>query len=1585
VINGSAATSDANLQGDASVTLGDSVSITSGTDPVAQPGGIVLVASSSLHANDLATLTSDGLTQDAGAHSNLNATPNNTVTLGQSDTLTSDGDIGVGTYTTSNAQTNSEVSTYGLSGIGVALATTDVTTTQSVTVDTGTKLTAFGNVNLTPGNEPNGLFNTVLSGLSNAQSYFYGAFDIPPATATTDLVSNASLTINAGVVIQSGQNVTIGAFPGTPTPTADGTAHYYATASALTQAIIGTAGSVYPYNQREVYFGSGVPYALGDDSAGTANALTTLDSGGTLSGNYQIGSGGPNDANGHLALIPIEPLSESLASYSSADLSGSTKSSAIYGKQVSINAQTLDINGDVTAGQPTDWSLNLPASLTTPLFGTLWWDSVIYRLGLHNPIFDIPVSTLSPGDSQITATYNAQTNQITVNNVSASSGGGSISLNGGIISSNTLGHIHVNGGLGQVQMNNQTGIPLVVQQVYAGSDSQTGSVVSKVDITDTNQPAATRQTLYVYQPGQPIAVYQGAAGATLGTGTPSSTVTDTSATYNPEAGLCWQWVQQATLGRTITYDSKVGNSSWAVSDWVWTSGTATNPWEYVDPSTGQEIGQTAPVGQQIIDTSLENTAFTESITGSSSIGFSWDVQYHHDSNGNTHYGFANADGPLDPSYDPNDSVYHSVNGGSDWYYYYPNSAALTLTSSVKADNPITVDFNGLSAGNVSITSNAPVILAGKITNPNGDTTITASGSITSSLGSTEASVLSDNLTLSANGGAINLGAALTTGGVLNVTGDSNGVTLRLNSGALIGQVSAGTAQGGYGDVVISATGDLEAASGSGNVTGNNITLTSSAGGVGTQSAPLRISTNGTKLANGGILGGTLTVSALHDIGLEQDSGDLSVNSVTSTAGNVFINVAHGGIYDVRGSTPASVLSDAQVQQVWDNLHLLDPSYATRANPSGGNLSGSVSESGTINLVSLGGSLTPTSSVSAVNTANPPLGTINTLMICQDLAGAVTMSGTIHHLNIVNGSIKPTASLTLGNLDSLVIGPNHLSVGQNFAGTLTVIGNLGSVQVAGGIPGWIRAGHIGTIAAYGGYGPVLLRVTENGVERRVEEAVPGTPYPLPNPASVATAPYVKVQYIYEGTLPGPSGTLANPQLTARITNNVGTGRDQYDLSLVTYNDAAKFNLARLDAAGVAGVRNVDVEGDVLKTVSSQASGFFPGDTTPAGIRLPLDNLAGVGVRDFVPNASIQAASTQELAFGSHATGTGQIVTGAASTGSDAQALLVSGTAMVYANDTYRAPFADLAAQQVQEFFVTNSSGGSFNSNGIRLTVQSVTSPNAAGTANVVTLVPTYNSKGQLQSPVVQSIALRGDGGSFSTQQPFSATASITSTGPLGDLAISSAQGINNVTAPSIFASLTTPGPITCLVQTTGQRTDPITSVVTAVSADLGRLYVNTSGSVPVVTSTTVTANGFSGELGRHALQRRPEERTDCGQGGHRRQLDHQRRPGRVLVGRLPRRDRRRDLGNAVHLRRHERGRPGRRGNDQLRQGLARRQCLQQRDRRQRRGHRRHLHQQRAAPGLRPHRGRAGSGGLNLMLADLAALYVNSQGNLAGPKP
>ncbi len=136
--------------------------------------------------------------------------------------------------------------------------------------------------------------------------------------------------------------------------------------------------------------------------------------------------------------------------------------------------------------------------------------------------------------------------------------------------------------------------------------------------------------------------------------------------------------------------------------------------------------------------------------------------------------------------------------------------------------------------------------------------------------------------------------------------------------------------------MISATGDIEPNSGqpSGtvNVTGNNITLTSSAGGVGSQSAQLVISTNGTPQAGGGTLPGVVNVSALSDIGLKQDTGDLVVGSISSVGGNVYVNVTNGDLLDSSGLTPASVLSEAQIEQVWANLQLLNSAYTTSANP-----------------------------------------------------------------------------------------------------------------------------------------------------------------------------------------------------------------------------------------------------------------------------------------------------------------------------------------------------------------------------------------------------------------------------------------------------------------------------------------------------------------------------------------------------------------------------------------------------------------------------------------------------------------------------
>jgi hypothetical protein len=325
----------------------------------------------------------------------------------------------------------------------------------------------------------------------------------------------------------------------------------------------------------------------------------------------------------------------------------------------------------------------------------------------------------------------------------------------------------------------------------------------------------------------------------------------------------------------------------------------------------------------------------------------------------------------------------------------------------------------------------------------------------------------------------------------------------------------------------------------------------------------------------------------------------------------------------------------------------------------------------------------------------------------------------------------------------------------------------------------------------------------------------------------------------------------------------------------WNDRAKFNLARLDAPGVSGVRNVAVEGDLLTSVSPTARAFFvlPGgatDASPAGVYLPLDRLAGVAVRDFVPDRSIAAKSIQAVAFGSFLDRWCRVELGTCASEYDAEQLLACGTSIVQAGstngqnaETFRVPFADLANEHVAFFVATDAYPCGFSCDTIAFAVQGydnglTNQPNNVARGAVTALIAVarpLDKRGRPEDSVVQTVALNGDGGSIQSEQ-FIAQA-ITSTGPLGDVCVAACQGINNITAPSIFGDITTDGPIFGTIQTTGVRIDPITGASSAVSADLGRAYVVTPSGPhcgkPYVTTTTIQS-GRNGEISSQIISR-----------------------------------------------------------------------------------------------------------------------------------
>jgi hypothetical protein len=471
----------------------------------------------------------------------------------------------------------------------------------------------------------------------------------------------------------------------------------------------------------------------------------------------------------------------------------------------------------------------------------------------------------------------------------------------------------------------------------------------------------------------------------------------------------------------------------------------------------------------------------------------------------------------------------------------------------------------------------------------------------------------------------------------------------------------------------------------------------------------------------------------------------------------------------------------------------------------GNFDGhwTVTGSGTIDDLDVDGSLGAGGMVMAES--------ITTLMVQGEVAGTVS-AGTIGTMEV--GSVGVTGLISAGGITALtVLGSmagtvvvtglgslGTMTVGGDFTGSVSVGGLLGTLSVFGATTGSVTAGSIDFITAEAAFaGSPVLEVTQGGVRRELLAARADTG--LPAPASV------KFAYVYEGNAGG------DPRLTVRVTNGSAmssTDDVRFDLSLVT-NTGAEFDLVRVFADGTSGIRNVAVEGDVLTALSPAALLFFGPIGTAGGVRLPLDALGSVAAQDNLTAGTVQVRSLQAVAFGSLTVG-GVVLAGEAATHVDAAGVLAPGGTTVRANDTFRVPFGE--ARRVAFFLDTGP--GVFDVKNVLFADQT---PDLASVTALVTA-----SAGN-----IMTVRLEGDGGSIQTSQAI--RTSITSTGPLGDLTLSNSYGVADVTAPSLFGSLVTNGPIFGTVQTT--------------AGDLGRAL--TSGGV--ITGTTVinTTQGITGRI------------------------------------------------------------------------------------------------------------------------------------------
>ncbi len=541
----------------------------------------------------------------------------------------------------------------------------------------------------------------------------------------------------------------------------------------------------------------------------------------------------------------------------------------------------------------------------------------------------------------------------------------------------------------------------------------------------------------------------------------------------------------------------------------------------------------------------------------------------------------------------------------------------------------------------------------------------------------------------------NSGSGLISGGTIGTVGST-------------GSISGGTLTG------MTVTGDMAGtitAQGAGSITGMSIgSLTGSMTSVedsNSGSGLISGGTIGSVGSTGSISGGTLTGMTV--------TGDMAGTITAQGAGTITgmsIGTLDGSMTAVEDKNASSgTISGTSLGSV-----------GSTGSMSGGTLTGITVSSdmagtitaqgaGTITGINVHGKVS--GKIEAKTDSDPASGKIGTL-----IAGGIT--GKVLGKNIdvltVTGSVGGQVNVT-NTIGNATFG--------SIAGTGSVTANtLSTVTVNGPISGNLSAAIVGTLQGTNDPSATadhttVFTVTEAGVERRIVA--------IPINGATAMPAGVKISYFYDGS----SGI--NPEAAVRVTNgNPTTSADDvpFDLELIS-NTAKEFDLARLDANGTSDVRNVVVQGNILPTITAGMASFLSlPPTATGGVQLPLDNINGAFAADNVRAGTVLAKSVQAVSFGS-VTAAGVTTPAASAAASNALASLAAGTKLAQSNSTYIVPFSE--NQKVALFDVATSNATGFNPTPVLFTDQIV--DNKSITA-VVTVTGVPGSNSTIQSVTLQ---------------------------------------------------------------------------------------------------------------------------------------------------------------------------------------------------------------------------------------------------------
>lgn len=605
----------------------------------------------------------------------------------------------------------------------------------------------------------------------------------------------------------------------------------------------------------------------------------------------------------------------------------------ILGQAIIISAGVINVNGLIQSGTSSNYSVDIGSGVLSAINGLKTSnngaDFAQAQANARNgSYYDITAAatTQFSSDIKIGVKYNALTDQIMVNGVVQGSGG-YVYLNGKIISTSTdgtaQGTIAVKGGAGTINVNNTTGLQLVTNTINTGV-----SAPSVIQIVDQLQQ---QTTWYVYNPsasgGQQVSTYRtNGVNASEYAGSMLTGLSGTAGIqYAVKPNMYYQWVDTATLDRPTT-------STQFDYGWHYTPNASGDNWTRtvsLVENVMQATGGGGNTGQ------LQAANFQEVVTATGS---------YHGGGYNTSAGLC-----------------CGADGHYDWYQQIYDHLTLTLTNTVKASNPINIQFSGGGVSTVNVSSNSGIVINGPINNLSGDTTVIATGAnsaITSGAGANNPMISGKNVTLSADGGIGTRGTngvpvqVQVYGGSLKADTIDRDIAIAATGSLSIDHVRA-NASGAtpQGSVFLSATGDINSAAAyditNPVVVGKNIEINSSGGAIGATSSvvngattltninPLVIQATGTIQAGGTVDGGVLDSASATGTYIIQSKGDLRLGTIQSSGGPVFLEAAGSdnnpaSILNGRPAAGISAAESAHLQAVWDNLGLLNGNPATAA-------------------------------------------------------------------------------------------------------------------------------------------------------------------------------------------------------------------------------------------------------------------------------------------------------------------------------------------------------------------------------------------------------------------------------------------------------------------------------------------------------------------------------------------------------------------------------------------------------------------------------------------------------------------------------